>query len=149
MSRTYRRNKKSYLDKKITEDAYGVNDNAKVRVAKEGKEINEDEYLVRNLVFRGGVRKKYIHPKKGWSYSPFSYFNGTCYREEVYDTLSAFWEFKEIPNFSVPKSFRKVLEVSYRAKAKQAIEKWKKNPEDSDVLIDPITRVSNAKWLYY
>lgn len=153
MSRTYRRNKKDFIQKQANKKYYHPSDNSFIHMADDSKEINEDEYLIRTLVFKDGSRKKYKHAKTGWSYAPsyqrFGEETGS-FHEKNYETRDVFWEMFDVRGYSVPKGFRQMLETSYRSKAKMSIVSWMKNPgEDNDVYIPSVKKMYPAGWLYW
>ncbi len=153
MSRTYRRNKKDFIQKQANKQYYHPSDNAFIHMADDSKEINEDEYLVRTLIFKDGSRKKYKHAKNGWRYSPsyqrFGEDTGS-FHEESYETRDVFGGLVDFRGYSVPKGFRKMLENSYRSKAKMSIISWMKNPnEDNDIYIPSVKKMYSAGWLYW
>lgn len=146
MSRTYRRNKKSYLEKEHggCRYRYWLGDDFTVKEVEPEKEIDEEKYLVKILVFRDGRRKKYVHEKSGFRFCfLLNEFELKIYEKDVFNFLD------ENGRYGVPKGFRKELNIRFRAVSKKEIEKWMKSPEENDAYMPQPRKFMNAAWIYF
>lgn len=144
MSRTYRRSKEDdVFAKKMIDRRWAlVRGDDAVHEVNPSQEIDTEKYLVRTLVYKDGMRRKFVHLKETVTFCPFF---GYC--DQTYDS-SAFKDFQDGRGFSAPKYFRKILEDSYKQKTKNEMRKWI-NDNTHDVVIEPIKKFANAKWLYF
>lgn len=145
MSRTYKRSKKSYLKQTQKNGSrYWTNDSLTVWETDALSDVDQEKYLVRNLVFRNGVRRKLVHEKVGYRYSWLNgEFEDKVYENDVFDFLLSG------RGYSVPKKFRSELNIRFRAVSKNEIFKWMKNPEKNDAYMPKPGKFMNASWIYF